>query len=111
MDNSLGIDLLEMPPVELDESLEFAPAAFLLCLLASQVDPAGLRNFLAGWSEGDVQLVLAIGLDLYYVFALSNLPGFDCLPLLLELGSIVRQAFDLPNGCLWSKVEPELITT
>src|SRR5690606_32718795 len=44
-------------------------------------------------------------------FVLTNLPGFDCFPLLLELGGIVRQAFDLPNACLWSKVEPELITT
>lgn len=65
MDNSLGIELLEMPSVELDEPLEFAPATFLLCLFAGQVYPAGLRNLLAGFSKGDVQLVLAISLDLY----------------------------------------------
>ncbi|MCY1539463.1 hypothetical protein D9M68_750500 [compost metagenome] len=111
MDNGLGIEFLQMPPVELDESLEFAPAAFFLCLLASQVDPAGLGGLLAGGGEDDVQLVLAVSLNLYQILVFPNWPRLDCLPLLLELGSIVEQAFYLPNACPRSKVEPELITT
>ncbi|WP_236078697.1 hypothetical protein [Pseudomonas aeruginosa] len=99
MDDGLGIELLEMPPVQLDKSLELASAAFLLCLLASQVGPAGLGGLFACGSEGDVQLVLAVGLDFYQVLVFSNQPCLDCLPLLLELGGVVRQAFNLANAC------------